>query len=519
MPPKRTGAVKWAGDHWTARIRLNDGRRIPIHFPLGTSEADAERQAAEWSEMARRGELVFEGKGKVGAPGETFAQYASRWLEHRAGRGLASVRVDRSALDTHVTPLLGPKRMRDMAPDDVRAVVERLDDKVAAGEMSAKWASNVWCTLHKLLTDARRSKVRALRVLSADPLHDVEPPDHGAERLTCFLFPAEMLQLLACNDVDQGVLEWCAMQTWLTLRPAELFGLDGESVDLAHWFAHVHQSRDLETLETKATKTGRDRRVPIEPSIRPLVVSLVDRAGRGPLFPTLPFRANAASDELRAWLKVARVDRAALHTSDRTRRALRLYDLRSTGATWCAARGDSGPSIQERLGHADYRQTQAYVRAVNVIRDAFGEPFPPLPAAFLARLGGAIGNGIGNGATPPETEGGETAMESLSGRDRDRTGRSDVDPWNSAAFRAHNPTEPDGQPRESSSRAQSETQTGNPRAALVAALTTAIRDTAAAGDLAAARIALEALNQLLGAAEGASAGVADLAARRGGGRR
>jgi hypothetical protein len=338
MPPKRTGAVKWAGDHWTARIRLNDGRRVPVHFPPGTSEADAERQAAEWSEMARRGELVFEGKGKVGAPGETFAQYASRWLEHRAGRGLASVRVDRSALDTHVTPLLGPKRMRDMAPDDVRAVVERLDDKVAAGEMSAKWASNVWCTLHKLLTDARRSKVRALRVLSADPLHDVEPPDHGAERLTCFLFPAEMLQLLACDDVDQGVLEWCAMQTWLTLRPAELFGLDGESVDLAHWFAHVHQSRDLETLETKTTKTGRDRRVPIEPSIRPLVVSLVDRAGRGPLFPTLPFRANVAEGRARRPRRAAHqrphaaraaAVRPALDRRDLVRRPRRLGPLDS----------------------------------------------------------------------------------------------------------------------------------------------------------------------------------------------
>lgn len=519
MAPKRTGGVEWHGDHWDARVRLDAKRRVRVHLPAGTSEAAAQHQAEAWSAMAARGELVFDGKGKVGAPGETFERYAARWLEHRTARGLSSVRVDKSALDTHVTPVLRGKAMTAIAPDDVRAVVERLDDLVAAGEISAKWSSNIWCTLHKLFTDARRSKVRALRVLASDPLRDVEPPDHGAERLTCFMFPAEFVRFLACDDVDFDVQAWSAMQAWHTLRPAELLGLDGESVDLAHWFAHVHQARDLETLAVKATKTGRDRRVPIEPTIRPLVVALCDRAGKGPLFPALPFRANAASDELRAWLKIAGVDRAALHTSDRTRRALRLYDLRATGATWCAARGDSGPAIQERLGHADYRQTQAYVRAVSTIRESFGTPFPPLPDAFLARLPRAIGPAIGPAETPAATQDSETAMESTSGRDRDRTGLKNTTPNDSVGFRSAPPPDRPAQPRETSSAAHSQTQSASPRGALIEALTTAVRDGSAGGDLAVARIALEALQRLLSDEPGQSGAVVDLATHRKGGPR
>jgi len=53
----------------------------------------------------------------------------------------------------------------------------------------------------------------------------------------------------------------------------------------------------------------------------------------------------------------------------------------------------------------------------------------------------------------------------------------------------------------------------NPRASLVAALANAIRDAMAAGDLAAARIAVEALGRLL-ASEDPTASVVDLRARR-----
>ncbi len=54
----------------------------------------------------------------------------------------------------------------------------------------------------------------------------------------------------------------------------------------------------------------------------------------------------------------------------------------------------------------------------------------------------------------------------------------------------------------------------SPRDALVRALTTAIADASAAGDLSAARVALDALGRLLAEPTGAPATVVDLASRR-----
>jgi hypothetical protein len=56
------------------------------------------------------------------------------------------------------------------------------------------------------------------------------------------------------------------------------------------------------------------------------------------------------------------------------------------------------------------------------------------------------------------------------------------------------------EPRENTSASRLPDDSSGPRAALVDALTTACRDAALAGDLTAARIALDALNKILAAA-------------------
>ena len=61
---------------------------------------------------------------------------------------------------------------------------------------------------------------------------------------------------------------------------------------------------------------------------------------------------------LRRWLWHGGVRREELHTKAPTRKAITFHDLRATGLTWMAVRGES-------------------------IRDGFGQPFPTLPTALL----------------------------------------------------------------------------------------------------------------------------------------
>jgi integrase len=48
-------------------------------------------------------------------------------------------------------------------------------------------------------------------------------------------------------------------------------------------------------------------------------------------------------------------------------RPIRFHDLRASGITWMAVRGDDPQKIQARAGHTDFNTTQGYIRK-------FGDP-------------------------------------------------------------------------------------------------------------------------------------------------
>lgn len=60
-------------------------------------------------------------------------------------------------------------------------------------------------------------------------------------------------------------------------------------------------------------------------------------------------------------------------------KAAGFHDLRATGLTWMAVRGDEPLRIMQRAGHEDFATTQIYIRTAEAVRDGFGAPFPPLP--------------------------------------------------------------------------------------------------------------------------------------------
>lgn len=58
-------------------------------------------------------------------------------------------------------------------------------------------------------------------------------------------------------------------------------------------------------------------------------------------------------------LEAARVTRAALFRNDATYKRLRFHDLRGTGLTWMAMRGDDPLKIQQRAGHTTFDMTRS----------------------------------------------------------------------------------------------------------------------------------------------------------------
>jgi len=89
------------------------------------------------------------------------------------------------------------------------------------------------------------------------------------------------------------------------------------------------------------------------------------------------------SRNLKAYLERAGVARADLFASDATRKAMTFHDLRATGITWCAVRGDDPLKIKQRAGHGAFTTTELYVREADAVRVGFGTVFPVLPRCLL----------------------------------------------------------------------------------------------------------------------------------------
>ena len=333
--------------------------------------------------------------------GETVAVYADRWLKSREAK-VSSIRDDRSRLRDHVLPIVGPLDVATFGRDDVENVRDALDVKIASGALSWKTARNVWGTFTKMCDDMVSTKRRDLRARRDNPALGVKAPDRGKRKGKQFLYPNEVLALVSCEAVPLSWRRNAAVAAYTYLRDGELRELGWEDVDLEHATISVSHAYNRRSGASKAPKTeAGTRTVPIEPTLLPLLQAMHDECAGEGLVVALPSERTMARS-LRRWLRRAGVTRDALHEPSPTRKPITWHDMRATGITWLAVKGVDVAKIQRRAGHTTMETTMGYVReAESFAGDAFGVPFPPLPASLL----GGGGGGGGGGGTKPEGSG------------------------------------------------------------------------------------------------------------------
>jgi hypothetical protein len=225
--------------------------------------------------------------------------------------------------------------------------------------------------------------------------------------------PAEKVPLSARRAV--------ALAVYTFTRDGELRAMrwDGGDLDADHGVLSITRAVHMERAPqvpgkvtprkrvsvVKPTKTGETRRFALEPNLLPLVAVMRKEAGaKGPL---VRMRSDHMARLLRQWLKAAGVDRPELHEGSPTRKPLTWHDLRATGITWMAVRGDDPLKIKQRAGHTTFSTTELYIREAEAVRDGFGEVFPPLPGGLIA----------GNESSSESSRGGSGASNQLRGQD------------------------------------------------------------------------------------------------------
>lgn len=173
--------------------------------------------------------------------------------------------------------------------DHLERLVETLEARVRDPEHRFAWKTSihVWANVRKMFDDACR--IRVLRVREDNPADKVKGPRRGGERAKQYLWPSEAARFMACSYVPRELRQFFAASTYLYARPEEIEALEWSDVDLEHGVIEIH--RAIERVrgkkgEVKTTKTKRTQRVPIEATLRPLLVRMhADAGGVGRLFP------------------------------------------------------------------------------------------------------------------------------------------------------------------------------------------------------------------------------------------
>jgi integrase len=199
------------------------------------------------------------------------------------------------------------------------------------------------------------------------------------------IYPNEFLALVSCEALPVDFRRLYALATYLFLRGGELKALTWSDIDIERGIVSVRRSYDRTTGRIKQTKTGNKgmRRFAIEPELLTLLRAMHDDAnGEGPVVNMRQQKWWAA--DLRKHLELAGITREALFSTDDTRKRLRFHDLRGTGLTWMAIRGDDPLKIQQRAGHRTFEMTQKYIRTAEAVGQVIGEVFPPLPESLVA---------------------------------------------------------------------------------------------------------------------------------------
>jgi integrase len=246
------------------------------------------------------------------------------------------------------------------------------------GGHAKRGTSRLTSRLGLAMVDAKR---RDLRVREDNPALRVAAPERGEVRAKSYLYPSEFRSLVECKGIDVAFRTLYAVAVYTYARAGELEALTWDDVDLEHGVIHITKAINRDSGEVQSTKSGITRRIPIEPELRPLLLRLKaerkEAKGRRVLWmPDNEDRAVMLRSHLR---DKAGVKRAELFADDAHRKHVTFHDLRATGITWAAVRGDDPLRIKQRAGHSSFSTTEIYIREAENLCDGFGEPFPPLP--------------------------------------------------------------------------------------------------------------------------------------------
>ncbi|HEX4669850.1 MAG TPA: site-specific integrase [Solirubrobacterales bacterium] len=358
-PAKRGKRCSCSGGYRAEVYSPRDEKKIRKTF---THRADAQSWAAE----VKRGVDL----GTLRAPTKrTLGEAAAAWLagadagtiRNRSGNGYkpATLRGYRQALEDHVLPALGGRRMNTITTSDLQALVDRW----SAEDQSPSTIRNSIKPLQALYRRAR-----AREGLAVNPTRDLELPAPNAKEVE-IVAPDVAAQLLDVLPVEDRAL-W-ATALYAGLRYGELRALRWAAVDLAGGSIRVTESWDPKEGAIAPKTKNSQRTTPLPGLLRDYLMEYRIAACEPPV------EALVFGDKIGKPFQAATIYRRA----DRVWKAralgrLRLHQARHTYASFMIAAGVNAKALSSFMGHS----------SIKVTFDLYGHLMPGTEAEAAALL-------------------------------------------------------------------------------------------------------------------------------------
>ena len=344
---------------WSARLRLSNGtyalRILGVADDYENADGSnvltfrhAQHEAITLYEEARRNE------GAVMHP-LTLREAAERYLAWFRGHR-RSIRETENAVNAHILPNLGDRRIADLTAPELRAWLNTLAEKPARVR-AKKHHGPKFKTAPKTADEKRARRATANRVLTVlrailnRAFHDghaadnvewrkVKPFPKVDEARVRFLTDAEAVRLVNACPADLRALVRAALLSGA--RYGELVAMCARDVDTRAGRIYVSES-----------KSGRPRHVPLNPEGSTLFRQLTTgKTGDQLLFTKANGEAWGKNHHVRPLFEACA--RAKLKP------AVAFHELRHTYASHLAQAGVDLLTISKLLGHADTRVTSRH---------------------------------------------------------------------------------------------------------------------------------------------------------------
>lgn len=326
-----------------------------------SSYEEARAYEREVRRADRGGELATAEEPRI----NTLRALCDDFLATKAKQGLAASTLEtyRVLLERSVLPALGADR-------NPRSITEEEVTQFRDGRLSQVKPTTVFRELDRLR--ALLAHAKTLGLISANAAERVPMPKVPRKSYD-WLRSTEIGPFLDATVGDFGLIAGFTILTGLRRR--EIVFLQRGDVDLRNNVIQVRAKRALGFTP----KNGKERSVPLDPVLRPLVERHLQEVVRPDLGAwVFPQRDGTRRSGSTRWFAVATQEAAKRAGIERR---LTFHDLRRTYGAMCIEAGLDIYEVSRLLGHSDIRITQ--------------EVYAPICGRFLAERASKLGRYLG----------------------------------------------------------------------------------------------------------------------------